>query len=163
MNRGGELGINVINFSGAAQFVIPANAGIQADCWFPVASLDSRVRGNDACSEPVLSKVNDIGLGMGGGERNRATDVRDHRDSKIATRFEIGSLLKNRPCFETLLTELLSTSGLPMQQKPFPFVLRRRGAPSRRASDLSHQVVGVRAHARADSATARQRAQQGSC
>jgi hypothetical protein len=38
---------NVIEFSGRAQFVIPAQAGIQADGWFRVTSLDSRVRGND--------------------------------------------------------------------------------------------------------------------
>ena len=48
------------HFRDRAQLVIPAKAGIQADCSLPVASLDSRRRGNDVCSMTFSSKVNDI-------------------------------------------------------------------------------------------------------
>ncbi len=44
------------------------------------------------------------------------------------------SPLKNRSCFETLRSELLSTKGFSMPHKQNPFALRRRRAPSRSLS-----------------------------
>jgi hypothetical protein len=52
-------------------------------------------------------------------------------------------LLKNHSCFETLLTELLSTNGFSMKRKHFPFVLRRRVAPSRRTASFFNGLLRI--------------------